>query len=163
MFVSLIAALSLLPAIAASSSVSDLACSSLVLETDKDSYLVGESVNITVHFSPILPGCLEPMIAHDYVLTIQILNDAHNVVYSSSNATPVGIVFHESWIPVARGEYTLNATSWWRLMGDDLMMKQLETLRIIHVQGPNQCMMSELEWIGLENPHSRTHRCFQPE
>jgi len=124
------------PGVYGSVSVNDHPCSSLAVQSDKDTYRIGESVNVTVSYAPVLPGCVEFMIAHDYVITIQILNGSNSVEYSSNHTTTGALTIHDQWTPLATGDFTINATSWFRLLGGDSMMKQMEASKLIHVQAP---------------------------
>jgi len=122
-----------------------------VVQTDADSYAVGHPVSITVTFASLLSGCVEPMIAHDYVIEIQVLNSSNQTVYSSGNVTGGALTIHEIWTPTATGDYTIEASSWFRLLGNDFMIKQMEASTTVHVHDPVQSTMSRLKiWaIGL--------------
>jgi len=122
------------------------ACSSLVVQTDAGNYAVGHPVNITVTFASLLSGCVEPMIAHDYVIEIQVLNASNQTVYSSGNVTAGALTIHEIWTPTATGDYTIEASSWFRLLGNDFMIKQMEASTTVHVHDPVQSTVSRL-WI----------------
>jgi len=138
-----------IPTIAGSVSVNDRACGSLVIQPDRGTYTLGESVNITVNFAPLLPGCAELMIAHDYVIKIQILNSSNNEQYSSTHVTTGPLTIHEVWTPVEKGNYTIKASSWLRLAGGNSLVKGLEASRTILVQDPGQSMMPETIPIAL--------------
>jgi hypothetical protein len=127
------------------------ACSSLVIQTDTDNYTIGEPVKITVTFSPLLPGCVEPMIAHDYVIQILVLSALNQTVYSSTNATAGTLTLHETWTPTTTGDYLIQASSWFRLLGNDFMTKEMEASTTIHVHDPVESTMLTLELgvIGL--------------
>jgi hypothetical protein len=115
------------PALAAAASVDDHPCSSLVVKTDRWDYDIGEGVNITVTFVSLLPGCVEPMIAHDYVVKIDVLNVSNQTVLSSSNVTARALMISEVWTPERAGEYTIIASAYFRLLGDESMVKMLES------------------------------------
>lgn len=126
------------PTISGSVPASDRACSSLVVKSDKDTYTIGESVGITVTFLPLLPGCVEPMIAHDYVIQIQVLNASNQTAYTSTNVTSGPLTIHEAWTPTATGGYTIIASAFFRLLGDESMVKSLEASTTINVHDPTQ-------------------------
>ena len=119
----------------------DRACSSLTVQTDKDSYMVSDPVVITINFVALLPGCVEPMIAHDYVIMIQVFNSENHVAGSFNRTTSGTIIITESWTATASGDYSVNATTWFRLVGNDLMMKTLQASKQIHVQDSAQSTM----------------------
>jgi hypothetical protein len=121
------------PAVAAAASADVHACSSLVVKTDRADYDIGEAVNITVTFVSLLPGCVEPMIAHDYVVKVDVLNVLNQTVFSSSNVTARALVISEVWTPEAAGEYTIVASAYFRLLGDESMVKTLESSATIRV------------------------------
>jgi hypothetical protein len=104
--------MALVVSVGGSFSTRDKQCSSLVVRTDKDAYTTGETVNISVDYVPLLPGCFEFMIAHDYVIKVEILNSLNMTEYSYSNATLGNLVMHLSWKPAGEGEYTVKASSW---------------------------------------------------
>jgi len=114
---------SILPTLAASPN--GQACSSLVVQTDKRDYAIGEPVNITVSFVSLLPGCMQPMIAHDYVIQIQVLNASNQTAYSSTNVTAGALRVSEIWAPTSAGGYTIIASAFFRLLGDDIMIRTL--------------------------------------
>jgi len=130
----------------AAAAANNRACSSLTVQTDKDSYMVSDPVVITINFVALLPGCVEPMIAHDYVIMIQVFNSKNYVVGSFNRTTSGTIIITESWTAIASGDYSVNATAWFRLAGDDLMTKTLQTSKQIHVQDSAQSTMQG--WIG---------------
>ena len=140
-----------LPTVAGAFSANSQACSSLVIQTDTDNYAVGDPVKITVTFAPLLSGCVEPMIAHDYAIQIQVLNASNQTVYSSTNVTAGALTIYETWTPTTTGDYLIKASSWFRLLGNDFMIIQLESSTTIHVHDPVQSTMPmlELEVIGL--------------
>ena len=114
-------------------------CSSLVVRTDKQDYSVGEAVNITVTFVSLLPGCVEPMIAHDYLVTIDVLTPSNQTVFSSSNATARELMVSELWMPATAGEYTVVASAYFRPLGDEsIMSKTIESSTKIHVLNVTQ-------------------------
>ena len=114
-------------------------CSSLVVRTDKQDYSVGEAVNITVTFVSLLPGCVEPMIAHDYLVTIDVLTPTNQTVFSSSNATARELMVSELWMPATAGEYTVVASAYFRPLGDEsIMSKTIESSTKIHVLNVTQ-------------------------
>jgi len=125
------------------------ACSSLTVQTDRGSYVVGDSVEITINFTPLLPGCVGVMIAHDYVVKTQILNDANQTVSAWSNETVGPLTVHKIWTPVVKGNYTIQASAWFRLSGDEAMTQQLQTATTIHVQDAATSSMSELTSAGF--------------
>jgi len=113
-------------------------CSSLIIQTDKESYTLGEPVVITINFAALLPGCVESMIVHSYLLTIQVFNSSNHEMYSSNHTTPGTTKIAESWTPMAIGDYSINATSWVTFPGNDLMTRQLQAYKLIQVQDPEQ-------------------------
>jgi hypothetical protein len=121
------------PAVAAAASINGHLCSSLVVRTDRGNYDIGEVVNITVTFVSLLPGCVEPMIAHDYVVKIDVLNVSNQTVFSSSNVTARALMISEVWTPESAGEYTIIASAYFRLLGDESMAKMLESSATICV------------------------------
>lgn len=129
---------SLLPAISGTVSPNGKACSSLVVQTDQDDYAIGEPVNITVTFYSLLPGCMEPMIAHNYVLQIQVLNASNQTAYSSTHVTAGALIVSEKWTPTIVGDYTIIASAFFRLLGEDVMTKTLGASTTIHVHDPAQ-------------------------
>lgn len=141
--VGLITLASFAPSISGDVSIRE-SCSSLVIQTDKDTYLTGESVSITVTFVHLMPGCFEFMIAHDYVIMLTVMNSAKGQVYSYSNATVGNLTIHEVWNPPDIGNYTIVASSWLRLAGNESMVKQLEVSKAILVQAaPSPHELSE--------------------
>ena len=113
-------------------------CSSLVVRTDKGDYAVGEPVTITVTFHPLLPGCAMPMIAHDYVVQIDVLNVSNQTLYSVSNLTGATLMVSETWIPTTAGEYTITASAYFRLLGEEFMTKMLEASTTIRTYAAMQ-------------------------
>jgi hypothetical protein len=95
-------------------------------------------VNITVTFLPLLPGCMEPMIAHDYVILIQVLNASNQTAYTSTNVTSSPLTIHEAWTPTATGDYTIIASAFFRLQGNESMMKPLQASTTIRVHDATQ-------------------------
>ena len=124
-------------------------CSLLVLRSDKDAYSVGESVNITVSYSPVLLGCVESMIAHDYVIKIQILNSRGNEEYSSTHVTTGNLTTHETWVPAKEDNYTILASSWLRLAGGQSMVKELEASKMIQVEGASESLTPPSIGLGV--------------
>jgi hypothetical protein len=129
---------SVFPTLAGAASISVQACSSLVVQTDNGDYAIDEPVNITVTFLSLLPGCMEPMIAHDYIVQIQVLNASNQSTYSSTHVTAGALTVSEEWTPTTAGGYTIIASAFFRLLGDDVMMKTLEASTTIHVHDPAQ-------------------------
>lgn len=129
---------SVFPTLAGSASINVQACSSLVVQTDKGDYAIGESVNITVTFLSLLPGCMESMIAHDYVLQIQVLNASNQTAYSFTHVTAGALIVSEEWTPTTAGGYSIIATAYFRLLGEDVMMKALGASTTIQVHDPTQ-------------------------
>jgi hypothetical protein len=129
---------SVFPTLAGAASIKVQACSSLVVQTDKGDYAIGEPVNISVRFLSHLPGCMEPMVAHDYVIQIQVLNASNQTAYSSTYVTPSALTASEKWTSTTVGYYTIIASAFFRLAGDDVMMKTLEASTTIHVHDPSQ-------------------------
>jgi len=121
---------------AASFSTTDTQCSSLVVRTDKQAYTTGETVNVSIDYVHLLPGCFEIMIAHDYVIKVEIMNSQNTTEYSYSNATAGNLVMHLPWKPAEKGDYTVEASSWMRLAGNESMVKHLEDSIAIRVQDP---------------------------
>jgi hypothetical protein len=114
-------------------------CSSLVVQTDKRDYFIGEPVNITFTFIPLLPGCMEPMIAHDYFVQIEVLTVSNQTAYSSSNVTAGALTVSSIWIPTTAGEYAIIASAYFRLLSDEsLMTKTLQASTTIRVHDPSQ-------------------------
>jgi hypothetical protein len=142
---------SVLPTVAVAFSAKGQACSSLAIQTDTGNYAVGGPVKITVTFAPLLPGCVEPMIAHDYVIQIQVLNSLNQTVYSSTNVTTGALTIHETWTPTTAGDYLIRASSWFRLLGNDFITKEMEASTTVHVNDPVQSTMPKLDLgaIGL--------------
>ena len=120
-------------AVVAAASVDAHACSSLAVKTDRGDYKIGEAVDITVTFVSLLPGCVEPMIAHDYVVEIDVLNVSNQTVFSSSNVTARALMISEVWTPATAGEYTIIASAYFRLLGDESMAEMLESSATIRV------------------------------
>jgi len=129
---------SFLPAISGTVSDNVRACSSLIVQTDKNDYAVGEPVNITVTFLSLLPGCMEPMIAHNYVIQIQVLNASNQTAYSSTRVTAGALIVSEKWTPTIVGDYTIIASAFFRLLGNDVMTKTLGASTTINVHDPAQ-------------------------
>ncbi|MGA8903873.1 MAG: hypothetical protein WB661_02560 [Candidatus Bathyarchaeia archaeon] len=127
---------SFLPAISGTVSDNVRACSSLIVQTDMNDYAVGEPVNITVTFLSLLPGCMQPMIAHDYVVQIQVLNASNQTAYSSTHVTAGALIVSEKWTPTSVGDYTIIASAFFRLLGNDVMTKTLGASTTIHVHDP---------------------------
>jgi len=115
-------------------SVSSQSCSSLQVRSDKQTYSLGEVANIAVNFNAALPGCFQPMIAYQYVVGIQILNNTKNVQYSSNHTTSGSIMIHQLWIPTERGDYEIKASSWFGLAGNDILVESMENSTSIVVQ-----------------------------
>jgi hypothetical protein len=124
------------------------ACSSLVVRTDKGDYGIGEPVNITVTFLSWLPGCMVPQVAHDYVIQIQVVNTSNQTVYSSTHVAAGALTVSEEWRPTALGGYTIIASAFFRLLGDDVMMKTLEASTTIHVHDPVQSI-AEFQFVAI--------------
>jgi hypothetical protein len=145
------ALVTVLPTFIGAAPDSGQACSSLIIQTGTDNYVIGEPVNITVIFAPLLPGCVEPMIAHEYVVQIQVLNASNQTLYSSTNVTAAALTIHKTWTPTTPGDYLIKASSWFSSLGNDFMTKQMETSTTIHVQDPVRYTMPRLELgvIGL--------------
>ena len=114
------------------------ACSSLTVQSDKDTYTLGQPVIIAVTFHVTLPSCMQPMFAHGYLLTIQVFNAANSEVYSWNHTAPGSVNITESWTPTTIGDYSINATSWLTLPGNDLVTKGLEASKLIQVQDSTQ-------------------------
>ncbi len=129
---------SVFPVLAGAASINVRACSSLIVQTDRDDYAVGERVNITVTFLPLLPGCMQPMIAHNYVIQIQVLNASNQTTYSSTHVTADALIVSEKWTPTTAGGYTIIASAFMRLLGNDAMTKTLGASTTIHVHDPAQ-------------------------
>jgi hypothetical protein len=81
--------------------------------------MVGERVKITVTYIPLLPGCVGVMIAHDYVVKIEILNEADQETFASTNSTVGSLMVHGNSIPAETENYTIEASSWLRLARND--------------------------------------------
>jgi len=120
------------------------ACSSLTVQSDRDTYTTGDPVAITVSFHALLPGCMQPMFVHGYVLTIQIFNATNGEVYSWNHTIPGSVTINESWTATTAGAYSINATTWLTIPGNDLMTKGLEANKVIQVQDPQQLTAIEL-------------------
>jgi len=119
------------------------ACSSLTVQSDKDTYTLGQPVIIVVTFRATLPGCAEPMLVHGYLLTVQVFNATNSEVYSLNHTVPASVNITESWTPTAVGEYSINVTSWVTIPGNEVMMKALEASKLIHVQDTEQSAATE--------------------
>ena len=119
------------------------ACSSLAVQSDKDAYTLGQVVIIAVTFRATLPSCAEPMLVQGYLLTIQVFNATNNEVYSWSHTTPASVNITESWTPTSVGDYSINATSWVTVLGNEVMMKGLEASKLIRVQDTIQSAATE--------------------
>jgi len=119
------------------------ACSSLTVQSDKDTYMLGQPVIIAVTFHGTLPGCAEPMFVLDYLLTIQVFNATKSEVYSWNHTVPPSANITESWTPTAVGDYSINATSWITIPGNEVMTKGPEASKLIHVQDTEQFASTE--------------------
>jgi len=119
------------------------ACSSLTVQSDKDTYTLGQPVIIAVTFHATLPSCVAPMFVHGYVLTIQVFNAANDEVYSWNHTVPGFVNVTESWTPTSVGDYSINATSYLTIPGNDLMTRGLQAYKVIHVQDPERSMTIE--------------------
>jgi MYXO-CTERM domain-containing protein len=111
----------------------------LVVRTDKTDYAVGETVNITVSFVSLIPGCVLPMIVDDYLVKVEVLNVANQTLYSSSHTTARSLNMSEPWTPTMAGEDTIVVSAYFRLPSDESVMWEiLETSTEIHVHEPVQ-------------------------
>jgi hypothetical protein len=119
------------------------ACSSLTVQSDKDTYTLGQPVIIAVTFRATLPSCAEPMFVHGYLLTVQVFNATKSEVHSWNYTVPASVNITESWIPTAMGDYSINATSWVTIPANEVMMKGLEASKLIHVQDTKQPAATE--------------------
>jgi hypothetical protein len=119
------------------------ACSSLAVQSDKDTYTLGQPVIIAVIFHATVPSCAEPMFVHGYLLTIQVFNAMNGEVYSWNHTVPASVNITESWTPTAVGDYSINATSWITIPGNEVMMKGLEASKLIQVQDTEHSAATE--------------------
>jgi len=136
----------LAPTVSGTMQTAAQACSSLTVQSDKDTYTLGEPVIIAVTFHATLPSCAEPMFVHGYLLTIQVFNATNSEVYSWNQSVPASVNITESWTPTVVGDYSINATSWVTILGNEVMMKGLEASKLIQVQDTKQ---SATEWFPL--------------
>ena len=83
------------------------------------------------------------MIAHDYLIQTQILDNAQNRLFSQSNVTASDLLLHSLWTPVKKGNYTIDAIAWLRLAENESMAKLLETSKTIVVQDQSSFSLSE--------------------
>lgn len=121
-------------------------CSSLVVQTNKHDYTIGEPVNITVNFLSHLPGCMIPMIARDYVVQIEVLNISNQTLYSASHVTAGTLMASDTWIPSTVGDYTITASAYFRLLG--YQTKTNEASTTIRVYDPAQ-QVPEFELVAF--------------
>jgi len=120
------------------------ACSSLTVQSDKDTYTLGHPVIIAVTFHGTLPGCAEPMFVRGYLLAIQVFNATNSEVYSWNHTVPASANTTASWTPTAVGDYSIYAASWITIPGNEVITKGLEASKVIHVQDTKQSAASEL-------------------
>jgi hypothetical protein len=113
-------------------------CSSLVVQTDKQDYTIGEPVNITVNFLSHLAGCMIPMVARDYVVEIEVLDMSNQTLYSVSHSTVGTLMASDTWIPSMVGDYTITASAYFRFLGYQTGTKTNEVSTTIRVYDPAQ-------------------------
>jgi hypothetical protein len=77
-------------------------------------------------------------VAWEVVATNQVFNATNSEVYSWDHTVPASVNITESWTPTAVGDYSINATSWLTIPGNEVMMKGLEASKLIHVQDTEQ-------------------------
>jgi hypothetical protein len=131
------------PAVSATMQPAVQACSSLTVQSDKDAYKLGQPVIIAVTFHATLPSCAEPMFVHGYLLTIQVFNATNSEVYSWNHTVPASVNITESWTPTTIGVYSINATSWVTIPGNEVMMKGLQASKLIDVKDTKEPAATE--------------------
>jgi hypothetical protein len=106
-------------------------CRSLEVLTDKGAYAIGESVNLTIKYVHLLPGCAEAGVVHDHLIRVEILDKVGHVEYFSEHSTVGNLTTHETWIPTRMGNYTVEGTSWFRLSSGSLVREMQASKTIL--------------------------------
>lgn len=123
-------------------------CRSIIVETDKSDYRLGEDVRITVDFKHLMPGCVEAAVLHTHEIRLEVVDSDQRTVRSWRWET--GGDLHKSiyWRPDQADDYAVRATSWF-----NMERLEVEALVLIKVLDRSSTSDSDLEsrsfWIGV--------------
>ncbi|MEM2776921.1 MAG: DUF2330 domain-containing protein [Candidatus Bathyarchaeia archaeon] len=107
---------------------SQVQCRLIKVAVDKNQYKLGETVNIIVNFTHLMPGCFEIQVLHFHLINLEVYDSAGKLIQSWSwkvNEDFYKVVF---WKPDKSGNYTIKAASFWN--GEKL---EVENKLIINV------------------------------
>ncbi|MEM3017771.1 MAG: hypothetical protein QXO25_02715, partial [Candidatus Bathyarchaeia archaeon] len=123
-------------------------CRSIIVETDKSDYRLGEEVRSTVNFKHLMPGCVEAAVLHTHEIRLEVVDSDQRTVRSWRWET--GGDLHKSiyWRPDQADDYAVRATSWF-----NMERLEVEALVLIKVLDRSSTSDSDLEsrsfWIGV--------------
>ncbi|MBS7623791.1 DUF2330 domain-containing protein [Candidatus Bathyarchaeota archaeon] len=123
-------------------------CRSIIVETDKSDYRLGEEVKITVNFKHLMPGCVEAAVLHTHEIRLDVVDSDQGTVRSWRWET--GGDFQKSiyWRPDEADDYLVRAASWFNMES-----LEVEALVPIKVLDRSSISHSDLEsrsfWIGV--------------
>jgi len=88
-------------------------CRSIEVETDKAEYWLGERVRTTVHFTHLLPECVEIQVVHLHQVRLEVRDSTGVQVQSWQWQTNSDLTETVTWKPQVAGVYSITASSWW--------------------------------------------------
>ncbi|MBS7655833.1 DUF2330 domain-containing protein [Candidatus Bathyarchaeota archaeon] len=113
---------------------SQLQCRLIKVAVDKNQYKLRETVNITVNFTHLTPGCFEIQVLHFHLINLEVYDSAGKLIQSWSwkvNEDFYKVVF---WKPDKSGNYTIKAASFWN--GEKLEVEDQLNITVLDLSEP---------------------------
>ncbi|MBS7628939.1 DUF2330 domain-containing protein [Candidatus Bathyarchaeota archaeon] len=104
-------------------------CRSLSVNTDKNQYMSGEAVKITVNFTHLFPGCFEVAVVHFHQIRLEIVDSNGGTVQSWRWNTTTDMYRRVVWTAGRADNYTVRAGSYWS--GERLEVKSQSFIKVI--------------------------------
>ncbi len=104
-------------------------CRTISVETDKDSYRIGEEVLVTVRFIHLKPGCVEIMMLHHHEIRLEIFDAEGENIAKWIWKTQKDFTETIGWKPKKTGVYTIRASSWFN--GEELEVEDMKEIKIV--------------------------------
>jgi len=123
-------------------------CRSIKVSTDKTQYNLGETVEIVVNYTHLLPECFEVMVVHFHQVRLEVLNSAGETIQSWQWKMKGDLRETVAWRPEKADNYTIRGSSWWN--GETLEVKDQAAITVSSVTPTPPRVISvdsEVRWL----------------